>query len=231
MFQGFPEETIKFFLDVRFHNDMAFVHAHEKEYKEYVKQPFYSFIEALGDTMLSIADDMEIRPVKCLARLRRDTRFTKDKSPYRDHLWLCFRRAGASKEGSVNYWFELTPETVDWGLGFWFENRSAMNTLRKRMVEKPDEVLEALRKSRLPGKDLLVDGRRYQRMKPPEGMALPLALLYPMKEMFIQRVNVPFGKIYTPEILDMVRKDFLRLKPMYKLLCSVADEANATLDP
>jgi hypothetical protein len=94
-----------------------------------------------------------------------------------------------------------------------------------------DEVLEALRKSRLPGKDLLVDGRRYQRMKPPEGMALPLALLYPMKEMFIQRVNVPFGKVYTPEILEMVRKDFVRLKPMYKLLCSVADEANATLDP
>jgi uncharacterized protein (DUF2461 family) len=29
---------------------------------------------------------MEVRPVKCLARLRRDTRFTKDKSPYRDHL-------------------------------------------------------------------------------------------------------------------------------------------------
>lgn len=231
MFQGFPEETIRFFLDIRFHNDSTFFHAHEKEYREYVKQPFYAFIESLSETMLSISPDIEVRPVKCLARLRRDTRFTRDKSPYRDHLWLCFRRAGASKEGSVNYWFELTPETVDWGLGFWFDNRSAMNALRKRMIEKPDEVMDALRKSRIPGKDIQVGGQRYQRMKAPDGMPLQLAMLYPMKDLFFQRINAPFRSIYTPEIAELVRKDFLRMKPLYRLLCSVADEANSQLDP
>lgn len=231
MFQGFPEETIRFFLDIRFHNDSAFYHAHEKEYREYVKKPFYSFIESLSETMLSISPDMEVRPVKCLARLRRDTRFTKDKSPYRDHLWLCFRKAAAEKEGSVNFWFELTPESVGWGLGFWGINRPAMEALRRRMVEKPDEVLGVLKKCRLPGKDLLVEGQRYQRMKPPDGMALPLAMLYPMKEIFITREKVPFRTVYTPDIAEMVRKDFLRLKPMYQLLCSAADEARTRLEP
>lgn len=38
------------------------------------------------------------------------------------------------------YWFELSPETVEWGLGFWGMNRPAMNVLRQRMVEKPKEV-------------------------------------------------------------------------------------------
>jgi hypothetical protein len=99
------------------------------------------------------------------------------------------------------------------------------------MVEKPDEVLGVLKKCRLPGKDLLVEGQRYQRMKPPDGMALPLAMLYPMKEIFITREKVPFRTVYTPEICEMVRKDFLRLKPMYQLLCSVADEARTRLEP
>ena len=137
MFSGFPEETIRFFLDIRFHNEVSFYKAHEDEYQTFVKKPFYRFIEELGETMLSISDDLEVRPAKCLARLRRDTRFTKDKSPYRDHLWLVFHRAGEAKDTSVMYWFELSPETVEWGLGFWGMNRPAMNALRARMVEKP----------------------------------------------------------------------------------------------
>ncbi|MEG2253262.1 MAG: DUF2461 family protein, partial [Clostridia bacterium] len=94
MFEGFPEETIRFFLDLRFHNDHAFFQAHQQEYEEYVKRPFAAFIEALAPTVLGIAGDMDTRPGKCLARIHRDTRFTKDKSPYRDHMWLLLRRSG-----------------------------------------------------------------------------------------------------------------------------------------
>ena len=48
--------------------------------------------------------------------------------------------------------------------------------------------------------------------------------------LYIKRVNVPFRACYQPELPDMVRQDFLRLKPMYHLLRSVADEAMAQLD-
>ena len=65
--------------------------------------------------MQRIDPQMEIRPHKCLARIRRDTRFTKDKSPYRDHLWLLFRRAAEPREQSLNFWFELGPQ--NYGLG------------------------------------------------------------------------------------------------------------------
>ena len=42
MFSGFPEETIRFFLDIRFHNEVSFYKAHEDEYQTFVKKPFYS---------------------------------------------------------------------------------------------------------------------------------------------------------------------------------------------
>ena len=61
MFSGFPEETIRFFLDIRFHNEVSFYKAHEDEYQTFVKKPFYSLIEELGETMLSISDDLEVR--------------------------------------------------------------------------------------------------------------------------------------------------------------------------
>ena len=128
------------------------------------------------------------------------------------------------------YWFELSPETVEWGLGFWGMNRPAMNALRARMVEKPREVQQALRLSRIPSPELQILGERYQRLRAPAGVPLELTMLYPCKDLYIKRVNVPFRACYQPELPDMVRQDFLRLKPMYHLLRSVADEAMAQLD-
>ena len=128
------------------------------------------------------------------------------------------------------YWFELSPETVEWGLGFWGMNRPAMNALRARMVEKPREVQQALRASRIPSPEMQILGERYQRLRAPAGVPLDLAMLYPCKDLYIKRVNVPFRICYQPELAEMVRQDFLRLKPMYTLLRSVADEAMAQLD-
>ncbi|MDD3411613.1 MAG: DUF2461 domain-containing protein [Eubacteriales bacterium] len=230
MFEGFPEETVRFFLELRFHNNTTFFHEHRDEYEQFVKKPFYSFIEAVAPTAQKIAPDLELRPGKCLARINRDTRYTKDKSPYRDHLWLLLRRSGEQRDLSCMYWFELSPDRVSWGLGFWNANRPAMDALRRRMREKPEEVIRALRRSRVPAPDMLVSGERYRRMALPEGLPLELAPYYPLKDIYIQRGEVPLQKIYTPEIAELFSADLLRLKPLYQLLRRAADEGMAALD-
>lgn len=230
MFSGFPEETIRFFLDIRFHNDTSFMHEHQEEYRTFVRQPFYDFINELAPTMLEIAPDIEVRPDRCLARIHRDTRFSKDKSPYRDHLWLLFRRSGEQRDHAVMYWFELSPDSMEWGLGFWGQNRPAMDALRNRMLRKPQEVRRALKTSGIPDDTLVIAGDSYQRMKPPEELAPQLRPLYPLKTLYIQRLNPPLSLCYQSRLADIVKQDFVRLKPMYALLRSVADEGMAQLD-
>lgn len=230
MFPGFPEETVRFFLDLRFHNETSWFHAHREAYETYVRKPFSAFIEAMTPTVMRIADDMETRPNKCLARINRDIRFTRDKSPYRDHMWLLFRRAGEEREHAVMYWFELSPEVVEWGVGFWGYNRPAMDALRERMVKKPAEVRRVLRRCGIPDETLHIYGDRYKSMKPPAGMSADLAILYPCKEIYVKRIGVPLGESYRPEIIDRVSEDFLRLKPLYLLLRQAADEGMAKLD-
>ena len=230
MFEGFPEETIQFFLNLRLHNDHSFFKAHEEEYQRYVKEPFYAFIEAMAPTVLSIAKDMELRPSKCLARIRRDTRFTKDKTPFRDHLWLLFRRSGEPRDTSAMYWFEISPESTEWGLGFWGQNKPAMDALRRRMVHYPGSVLSVLEECGLPDENLMLLGDRYQRMKPPGELPMALIPYYPKKSIYIKRANVPLRSIYEPGLVDMVAKDMLRLKPMYELMRSAADEGMAKFE-
>ena len=126
MFQGFQEDLLSFYADIRFNNDKAFMDAHRKEYYQKVRDPFYAFIESLAPTMLEIDGEMEVRPHKCLSRINRDTRYSRDKSPYRDHHWLAFRQAARDKDGAPFYWFEIRLESVNWGLGVWGENRPLM---------------------------------------------------------------------------------------------------------
>lgn len=230
MFPGFPEETVRFFLDLRFHNETSWFHAHREAYETYVRKPFSAFIEAMTPTVMRIADDMETRPNKCLARINRDIRFTRDKSPYRDHMWMLFRRSGEEREHAVMYWFELSPEVVEWGVGFWGYNRPAMDALRERMVKKPAEVRRVLRRCGIPDETLHIYGDRYKSMKPPAGMSADLAMLYPCKVIYVKRIGVPLGESYRPEIIDRVSEDFLRLKPLYLLLRQAADEGMAKLD-
>ena len=74
MFTGFPEATIQFFLDIRFHNSIDYFEENRARYERDVKAPFEAFIQELAPAMLSIDPQMELRPYRCMARLRRDVR-------------------------------------------------------------------------------------------------------------------------------------------------------------
>ncbi len=230
MFAGFPEETIRFFLDLRFHNEISYYKAHENEYLAYVKEPFHQFIEAMAPTMLSIDPSMDLRPGRSMARIRRDVRFSKDKSPFRDHMWCLFRRSGEKRDTSVTFWFELSPQVVEWGLGFWSQNRPAMDALRRMMTVKPSVVADVFHQCEVPSKRFHLYGDRYKRMIAPEHLPIDLAMIYPMKELYLKRIDVPLQTAFTADVLSMVQNDFLRLAPLYRLLREAADEGMAQLD-
>ena len=54
MFTGFPEETLQFFLDIRFHNDKAYFAEHKARYEKDVKAVFHAFIEELAPQMQKV---------------------------------------------------------------------------------------------------------------------------------------------------------------------------------
>ncbi|MBR3762928.1 MAG: DUF2461 domain-containing protein [Clostridia bacterium] len=225
MFNGFPQETMQFFLDIRFHNDKAYFAEHKPRYERDVKAVFNAFIDELAPTMQEIDPQMEIRPYKCLARIHRDTRFSKDKSPFRDHLWLCFRRAAEPREGSVNFFFEVGPTTLGWGMGTWGENRPMMDALRRRMAADPKAVEKAVRAAKLKENDFAVFSSTWKRMALPESVPESLRCWYTAREVYVGKQHPDMALVSTPDILDTVRADFIALAPLYHLLRGAYDEA------
>lgn len=230
MFQGFPEETIRFFLDLRFHNEASWFHAHTDQYEQWVKKPFHQFVEAITPTLLKIDPQMEIRPGRCIARIHRDVRFSKDKSPYRDHLWTVFWRMGEEKDRSVMYWFEFTPENIHWGLGFCGKNPAIMEAMRSMILLYPSKFTEALKASGLPCGELVLQGEQYVKKPIPEAVPEALKSIYNRKEFYIQRMGIPFSAVYSADLVELVSSDYLQLKPMYALLREISDMAEAQLE-
>lgn len=222
MFSGFNNDLLSFYADIRFNNDKSFMDAHRKEYYQKVRDPFYAFIEAMGPTMLKIDEDMEVRPHKCLSRINRDTRYTKDKSPYRDHHWVAFRQAARDKDGAPFFWFEIRLEQVSWGLGVWGENPALMDALRRRIESKPDEVIFALRIAWENG--FIQEGETWKKNhQPPPGVPEMLKSLYPARSLFFEKQGIDPGWIFDGAIVDRVAADFTALTPVWRLLRGLND--------
>lgn len=216
MFKGFPKDMIEFMLQIRLNNNKEFMASHRSDYERTMKQPYYQLIEALTPLMLRIDPDMEVKPHKVLSRIFRDTRFSKDKSPYRDHHWLAFRRAGEPKETAAMFWFEIKLESLSWGLGFWGENRPAMDIFRRRLISHPDDWLSLV--DTLQGTGIRVDGESYKRMLPPDGLLPQLEKYYPMKSLYVSRNDAPYESIFSSGLVDLISQDYDLLAPFYRIL-------------
>ena len=227
MFQGFNSDLLSFCADIRFNNNKEFMDAHRKEYYAKMRDPYYAFIQALAPTMLAIDEDMEVRPHKCLSRINRDTRYTKDKSPYRDHHWVAFRRAAIPKDGMPFYWFEIRLESINWGLGVWGENRNLFDALRRRMEADPREMEYILSVAHEAG--FVVDGDRWKKMKAPSGLPLSVASVYNFRTIYFEKQNIDPAWIFEPSIVDRVARDFTAMKPVWKLLRGLSDIGEETV--
>ena len=199
----------------------------ERYYRE-VRQPFCDFIGAMGPGVQAICEDMEVRPGKCLSRINRDTRFSKDKSPYRDHLWVAFRQAGMPNDGTPFYWFEVSPEEVTWGLGIWGENRNIMDAMRRKMAAHPDDflrVLPVLQKRRF-----CLAGAEWKKMKPPPELPPELGPWYLKRQIYAQRLGTSLSWIHSPDIVRRVLNDYEALAPLYWIFRGCVEEAMNQMD-
>ncbi len=220
IFTGFTDETIEFMLNIRFNNNREFMHSHKDEYIQKLRTPFYKLIDAVAPALQKIDQGMEVRPKKCLSRIYRDTRFTKDKSPYRDHHWAMFKRQNMPKEYAPVFWVEMRVESLSWGLGFWGPNRRAMELMRKHISERPDEFLKY---NKIISKNsFALTGEKYKRSKAPENSNKNLLDWYNGKELLICKQNIDPDLAFSPELADVLSRDYLALSPIYNMMLSFA---------
>ncbi|MDD2647254.1 MAG: DUF2461 domain-containing protein [Eubacteriales bacterium] len=222
MFSGFTDKTFEFLMGLSFNNSPEYFHSHHDEYDEYWRKPYFQLIDALSPTLSEIDNGIEIRPEKALAHIRRDTRFTKDKTPYRTHLWAAFRAGNMDKDGSIFFWVEFgLGEHNCWGLGTWNENKPLMEQMRRSIIAAPYEALDLTASLEKAG--FQYSGWNYKRMKYPPELKDELKPLYSSRSPGWIRNLSDRSMLFKPEIVDAVIADFKLLAPAYHYLRGAYD--------
>ena len=85
-------ETFQFFKDLSRHNRKEWMDANRDRYQAAIVQPFRRLLEELAPRALELDSrfDTSGRTGPNFSRINRDTRFAKDKTLYKTHMYLKF---------------------------------------------------------------------------------------------------------------------------------------------
>ena len=108
MFSGFPDVMPAFFVALSMNNNRLFFNENRHVFEDAVKRPMLDLAEDLKQAVSEIDPLFDTKPNHVLSRIYRDIRFSPNKLPYRDHMWLGYRRVGESREDGCGFYFEIS---------------------------------------------------------------------------------------------------------------------------
>jgi uncharacterized protein (TIGR02453 family) len=144
-FNGFSDEAIQFFLELQAEQSRTWFKAHQDEFVRLCRRPLELFVGELRERLLDVYPGMDDTEPH-IFRIQRDTRFAKDKVPYKTNvaadLPIRPRAEGEAEHGipGVYVSFGLDGEYV--GIGAW--HMAPQTLLRYRQL-----VADARRGARL----------------------------------------------------------------------------------
>lgn len=219
-YKGITRDDLFRLADNRFRNSKAYYEENKEIIKSTVTVPMRQIAGIIGEELLSVDPMINTIPTKMVSRVRRDTRYTKDKSLYRENMWIMFMRPKHEWRGYPCFWFEVTPVNYSMGVGFFGDEPGLLETFRKALRENPEEFKKAAQKCKKSGSMMFKNS--YKRPFPgcPEG----LEEYYNLKDVGFIKYSDNLDDLADETIIDVLRKAYKAYTPMYQFLLKVSDE-------
>jgi uncharacterized protein (TIGR02453 family) len=127
------KESLQFLDDLKKNNNIDWFQDNKKRY-EILKKDYHQLVSDFLDAMKPLDPSLEFLEVKnCTFRINRDIRFSKDKSPYKDHLgvWMSSGAKGANRAG---YYVHIAKAGSFIAGGFYSPDPEQLKKVRKEIA-------------------------------------------------------------------------------------------------
>ena len=215
-FQGLTEDTYQFFWDIAFRNDLAFFDANRERFRNSVQIPLLQLASELAPYALDIDPNFQTRPSSALSRIRRDTRYSKDKSPFRDHMWIGYKHPSSYTSECFVVYVEFEREAFGYGMGMYSPNPSLMQEFRGRILARSDTFLSLVNEKAF-AERFAVEGESFKRPRYIEQREDILPWLNRRRLAFCYS-SPELSRTLRPDILDEIIEAFQIMKPVYRFL-------------
>lgn len=224
-FNGFPPDLIKFLKELAKNNNREWFHENKPRYISSVADPMSDFIMAMGDRLDKYADCFVADPRRhggSMFRIYRDTRFSKDKRPYKEHIACHFRHSAGKDAHAPGFYMHIEPTEALIGAGVWMPPNDVLFKIRTAIVEK-DKQWEKITKSKTLKKYFSgVEGDGLKR--PPRSFDPEHRFIEDLKRksFFISRTVDP-DMVLTSEFVTEVNKTYKAAAPLMEFLTKSLD--------
>ena len=220
----FSPGLFAFLRDLGANNDRDWFNANKDRYESVVRQPALDFITDFGERLDAISPHFvaDARTVGgSLFRIHRDTRFSKDKTPYKTNTGMHFRHENARDAHAPGFYLHLEPRNCFMGAGIWRPETAAVNEIRNQIAHERDRWVAATTSPDFADRFEL-GGESLKR--PPRGFDADDPLIEDLKRKdFIAVQNLRQGDITKPGFIDHFAGECRQAAPYVRFLCEALD--------
>ena len=223
-FDGFDETLLAFLRELSRNNDRDWFAQNKDRYETRVREPALDFIVAMGPHLDRIAPQFEAVAKKTggsLMRVFRDTRFGRDKTPYKTNVGIQFRHNQGKDVHSPGYYMHIEPGRNFIGAGMWHPERDSLAKIRDALIERTTAWKRA-RDDAAFRRVFTLDGSALKR--PPRGYPGDHPMIEDLKRTdFIAMCPIDDDELFKKDFAKRIAKRFDAAKPLMQFLCRAVE--------
>jgi uncharacterized protein (TIGR02453 family) len=134
----FTADLMRFLGELKSNNNRDWFNANKERYDRSVRDPFLRFVADLQPRLKKVSPHFVADPSPVggsMMRIYRDTRFSKDKTPYKTAVMAHFWHNKAKEGATPAFYLRLQPSDSSVGAGIWHPEPGALKRIRKAIVD------------------------------------------------------------------------------------------------
>ena len=142
----FDKATFAFLDELAANNERAWFEANKPRYEALVREPALEFIAAMGPQLAKFAPHFRAEPRKAggsLMRVFRDTRFSRDKTPYKTNIGIQFRHELGKDIHAPGFYLHIATDECFFGAGSWHPEADLLGRIRDHIARDPERWIAA----------------------------------------------------------------------------------------
>jgi len=214
---SFPPEGLRFLKTLKRNNNREWFNANKSLYEASVREPMTAIVESLALEFARFAPDILSTPKASLYRIHRDTRFSRDKSPYKTHVAAVFPQRNLEKHEGAGFYFHISPTEVLVGGGLYMPSPEDLRCVREPISQNQasfTKIVMARPFRRVFGE---VTGERLLRVPRGFDPAHPAADYLRLKQFLASR-SLPPASASSPDFFRVLVETFEVLGPFVHFL-------------
>lgn len=216
----FTQNTFSFLDELAANNNKTWFEVHRKSYELLVREPALDFIEEMETVLARFAPAFRAEPRKTggsLMRVYRDTRFSRDKTPYKTNIGIQFRHYLGKDIHAPGFYLHIASDECFFAVGCWHPEASALNGIRELIADSPEQWISAKNNKKfLAHWSLAGDSLT----RPPRGYATNHPLIDDIKRKdFIAISPLAHAEVVGHGLTKLATKRFEPAVPFIKFLC------------